>query len=68
LIGVGGGAFLQDVTVAKAAIKKYFNPKTIIPMHYGEVPFNLATEIEVKNAFKDDKRAIILKPGVVKSF
>ena len=68
LLTVGGGAFVQDTKTAKAVIKKYFKPKTIIPMHYGEEPFKLASEDEVIEIFKDDKRVLIMKPGETKIF
>ena len=63
LIMAGGGAFGQDVSTAKTAIRKYFKPRWIIPMHYGEKPFSLATEADVKQAFGHDKRVLVLKPG-----
>jgi len=68
LLTVGGGAYVQDARTAKLEIKKYFKPKVIIPMHYGEMPFNLASEHEVKDIFKNDKRVLFLKPGDVSSF
>lgn len=68
LLTVGGGAFVQDTATAKAEIKKYFKPKAIIPMHYGEEPFKLASENEVVETFKGDKRVIIMKPGDTKIF
>jgi L-ascorbate metabolism protein UlaG (beta-lactamase superfamily) len=63
LLAVGGGAFVQDALTAKSAIKKYFKPRVIIPMHYGEQPFHLATESLVKRVFKGDKRVKFIKPG-----
>lgn len=68
LLNVGGGKFAQDTNTAKASIKKYFNPKYIIPMHYGVNPFNLATEAEVKTVFKKDKRVLFMKPGETLEF
>jgi L-ascorbate metabolism protein UlaG (beta-lactamase superfamily) len=68
LLVVGGGAFVQDPPTAKAAIKKYFKPKVIIPMHYGEKPFQLAIEDDVRKVFKGDKRVLFMKPGETKFF
>jgi L-ascorbate metabolism protein UlaG (beta-lactamase superfamily) len=62
LLQVGGGPFNQDPTVAALAVKKYFKPKTIIPMHYGTWPI-LASEDAVKAAFKGDARLKVMKPG-----
>jgi L-ascorbate metabolism protein UlaG (beta-lactamase superfamily) len=68
LLVVGGGAFVQDAPTAKASIQKYFKPKVIIPMHYGEEPFKLATEDDVRKVFKGDKRVLFMKPGETKLF
>jgi L-ascorbate metabolism protein UlaG (beta-lactamase superfamily) len=68
LLTVGGGAFVQDAATARTAIKKYFKPKFILPMHYGEEPFNLATEKQVKTVFKNDKRIIFIQPGEERNF
>ncbi|HEX8658680.1 MAG TPA: metal-dependent hydrolase [Hymenobacter sp.] len=63
LLGVGGGAFGQDAATARAAVRKYFRPRVIIPMHYGPVPFRLATEADIRAAFAGDKRVRVLQPG-----
>lgn len=68
LLVVGGGAFVQDAETAKIGIKRFFNPRVIIPMHYGEVPFNLASEQHVKTVFADDPRVVLMKPGETRSF
>lgn len=62
LLNTGGGPFTQTPDVAKLAVKKFFKPKTIIPMHYGTFP-PLAKEDDVKKAFGKDKRLKVLKPG-----
>ena len=62
LLQAGGGPFNQDPATAALAVKKYFKPKTIIPMHFGTWPI-LADEAAVAAAFKGDKRLKILKPG-----
>lgn len=66
LLGVGGGAFGQDAATARDAARKYFKPKVIIPMHFGEQPFHLATEPEVRAVFRGDKRVQLLQPGEVR--
>lgn len=62
LLQAGGGPYNQDPKTALLAVKKYFKPQTIIPMHYGTFP-PLATEEDVKKAFGNDKRLKIMKPG-----
>ena len=62
LLQVGGGPYNQDPKTAALAVKKYFRPKTIIPMHYGTFP-PLAKEADVEAAFKGDKRLKVLQPG-----
>lgn len=62
LLNAGGGPFTQSPDVAKTAVKKFFRPKTIIPMHYGTFP-PLASEDDVKKAFGKDRRVKIMKPG-----
>lgn len=62
LLQVGGGPYNQDPATAALAVKKYFTPKVIVPMHYGTFPV-LAQEADVKAAFKDDARVKILEPG-----
>ena len=63
LLGVGGRAFGQDAATARAAVRKYFRPRVIIPMHYGPDPFHLATEAEVRAVFAGDRRVQMLQPG-----
>lgn len=62
LLQVGGGPYNQDPKTAALAVKKYFKPKTIVPMHFGTFP-PLATEADVKAAFAGDKRVVFLTPG-----
>lgn len=68
LLEVGGGAFGQDASTARSAIQKYFNPEVIIPTHYGEKPFQLATEDDVRKVFEGDERVMFMKPGETKLF
>ena len=67
LLNVGGGPFTQNPATAALAIKKYFKPKTIVPMHYGTFPA-LATEADVRSAFGKDKRLTIMRPGESRKF
>jgi len=62
-LGVGGGPFGQDAATARAAVRKYFRPRVIVPMHYGPVPFRLATEADIRAVFAGDKRVRVLQPG-----
>jgi L-ascorbate metabolism protein UlaG (beta-lactamase superfamily) len=62
LLCAGGGPFTEDPKTAALAIRKYFSPKTIIPMHYGTMP-SLASETDVRAAFAGDKRLHVMHPG-----
>ena len=63
LLGVGGGAF----TAAALAVRKYFRPQAVVPMHYGTFP-GLATEAEVRRAFAGDRRLQVMRPGETRTF
>ncbi|MDQ3996673.1 MAG: metal-dependent hydrolase [Gemmatimonadota bacterium] len=67
LLNVGGGPFTQDPTAAALAIRKYFRPRTIVPMHYGTFPA-LATEQQVRAAFANDGRLAVMRPGESRTF
>jgi L-ascorbate metabolism protein UlaG (beta-lactamase superfamily) len=62
LLNTGGGPYTQDPKAAALAVKKYFKPKVIIPMHFGTFP-PLSKEADVKQAFAGDKRLKVMKPG-----
>jgi L-ascorbate metabolism protein UlaG (beta-lactamase superfamily) len=62
----GGGPYTQSPTVAALAMKKFFEPSVIVPMHYATFPV-LATEAEVRAAFARDERVVIMKPGDTKT-
>ncbi|HJU82671.1 MAG TPA: metal-dependent hydrolase [Holophagaceae bacterium] len=62
LLGVGGGPYTEDPATAALAVRKYFHPSVIVPMHYGTFP-GLATEDQVRGAFKGDQRLHVMKPG-----
>lgn len=67
LLGVGGGPYTEDPATAALAVKKYFHPNVIVPMHYGTFP-GLATDAQVRAAFKGDKRLTVMKPGQTLTF
>jgi L-ascorbate metabolism protein UlaG (beta-lactamase superfamily) len=67
LLNVGGGPFTQDPKTAAMAVKKYFKPGVIIPMHYGTFPV-LSTQQDVEAAFSGDKRVVMMNPGETKKF
>jgi L-ascorbate metabolism protein UlaG (beta-lactamase superfamily) len=62
LLNVGGGPYTEDPRTAALAIKKYFQPDVIVPMHYGTFPA-LAQESDVRAAFAGDHRLRVLKIG-----
>ncbi|MCP3104298.1 metal-dependent hydrolase [Myxococcus sp. K15C18031901] len=62
LLAVGGGRWALDPRTAALAIRKYFKPSVIVPMHYGTFE-PLAEEPEVRAAFSADARVRILTPG-----
>lgn len=67
LLNVGGGPFTEDPKTAALAIKKYFSPEAIVPMHFATFP-GLSSEADVRAAFPDDKRLQVMKPGETRSF
>jgi len=62
----GGGPYTQSPKVAALAMKKFFEPSVIVPMHYATFPV-LASEADVRSAFSGDSRAMIMKPGETKT-
>ncbi|HEX4634431.1 MAG TPA: metal-dependent hydrolase [Gemmatimonadales bacterium] len=67
LLNTGGGPYTQDPATAALAVKKYFHPDVIVPMHHQTFP-GLATEEDVKQAFSGDPRLRILPVGQRASF
>lgn len=67
LLQVGGGPYNQDPATAALAIKKYFKPKVIVPMHFGTFGM-LADEAAVTAAFKGDGRVRMMTPGETAKF
>jgi len=67
LLNVGGGPFTQDPQTAALAIRKYFRPQAIVPMHFGTFPV-LASEQQVRAAFGNEPRLSIMRPGETRRF
>lgn len=68
LLAAGGGRAGQDPEAAAFAVRVYFHPRAIVPMHYGTPVAQFATEAEVRAAFRGDLRLLMLVPGEEKSF
>ena len=67
LLGVGGGPYTEDPKTAALAVRKYFRPTAIVPMHFGTFP-GLATDAEVRAAFAGDRRVVFMTPGQQRAF
>ncbi len=67
LLCVGGGPYTEDPKTAALAIRKYFSPSAIVPMHYATFP-GLATDADVRAAFAGDKRLTVMTPGETRRF
>jgi L-ascorbate metabolism protein UlaG (beta-lactamase superfamily) len=67
LLQAGGGPFNQDPKAAALAIKKYFKPDVIVPMHYGTFGI-LSDEAEVRQVLGGDSRVKIMQPGETAMF
>jgi L-ascorbate metabolism protein UlaG (beta-lactamase superfamily) len=67
LLQAGGGPYNQDPKAAALAIKKFFDPEVIVPMHYGTWRI-LSSEDEVRKAFAGDKRLLVMQPGDTAKF
>jgi L-ascorbate metabolism protein UlaG (beta-lactamase superfamily) len=68
LLATGGGRAGEDPEVAAFAVRAYFKPRAIVPMHYGTSVVPFASEAEVRAAFRGDRRFQVLAPGEDKSF
>lgn len=67
LLNVGGGPFTENPKAAAVAIRRYFKPSAIVPMHYKTFPA-LATDAEVRAAFPGDRRLTVMNPGETRRF
>jgi len=67
LLCVGGGPYTEDPRTAALAVRKFFRPSVIVPMHYATFP-GLATTAEVRAAFRGDRRLQVMTPGETRQF
>jgi len=67
LLCVGGGPFTENPRTAALAVRKYFRPSVIVPMHYATFPI-LASAADVRAAFKGDRRLRMMVPGETRQF
>jgi len=67
LLCVGGGPYTEDPRTAAMAVRRYFHPSVIVPMHYATFP-GLATTADVQAAFKGDRRLKVMTPGETLQF
>ncbi len=67
LLQTGGGPYNQDPKTAALAIRKYFKPDVVIPMHYGTWGI-LAGEDEVKAMLSGTTGIKFMQPGDTASF
>ncbi|NOK37357.1 metal-dependent hydrolase [Corallococcus exercitus] len=66
LLNVGGGRYGMDPRTAALAVRKYFRPSIIVPMHFGTFE-PLATEAQAREALGSDTRVRWLTPGIAAS-
>lgn len=66
LMNVGGGPYTQDARDAALALRKYFTPRTVIPMHFGTFP-GLDTESQVRAAIPATT-LWVMRPGDTRTF
>ena len=67
LLCLGGGPYTENPAVAALAVRKYFRPAAIVPMHFGTFP-GLATVADVRAAFRGDRRLQVMTPGETRTF
>jgi L-ascorbate metabolism protein UlaG (beta-lactamase superfamily) len=68
LFAMGGGRAGEDPATGALAIREYFHPQAIVPMHIGTLPPPLATAQDAEAAFRGDARFRLLTPGVEATF
>ncbi|RUO92384.1 hypothetical protein D7Y11_15200 [Corallococcus sp. AB018] len=66
LLNVGGGRYGMDPRTAALAVRKYFRPSVIVPMHFGTFE-PLATEPQAREVLGSDPRVRWLTPGIAAS-
>jgi L-ascorbate metabolism protein UlaG (beta-lactamase superfamily) len=68
LLATGGGRAGENPEAAAFAVRAYFKPRAIVPMHYGALGPPFATEAEVRAAFRGDRRLRVPAPGEEMTF
>ena len=68
LLCAGGGPYTQDPATAAYVTRRLLFPSVIVPMHYGISSPPFATEQDIRNAFIDDPRLVIMTPGETRAF
>lgn len=63
LVAAGGGRAGMDPDTALWAVRRWFRPQVIVPMHWGTLPPPFAQEADVRAAFATEGRTRILVPG-----
>ena len=66
LLNVGGGPYTQDASTAALALRKYFTPRVVVPMHFGTFP-GLDTQAQVRAAFPANALTF-MRPGETRTF
>ena len=67
LLCAGGGPYTEDPRTAALAVRRYFRPRVVVPMHYATFPA-LATAAQVRAAFRGDRRLHMMTPGETAEF
>jgi L-ascorbate metabolism protein UlaG (beta-lactamase superfamily) len=67
LMNTGGGPFTQDPATAALAARKYFPAAQVVPMHFATFPA-LATEAQVRAAFRTNPRLRVMTVGETRTF
>lgn len=62
LVACGGARSGMDPKQAAFAIRKYFHPRKIVPMHFGTFA-PMATEADVRAVLGRDPRLVLMRPG-----
>jgi L-ascorbate metabolism protein UlaG (beta-lactamase superfamily) len=66
LMNVGGGPYTMDARDAALGLRKWFTPRTVIPMHFGTFP-GLNTEAQVR-ASLPSTTTWVMRPGETRTF
>ncbi len=66
LLNVGGGPYTEDARTAALALRKYFSPRHVVPMHFATFP-GLDTEAQVRAAIPAGVLRM-MRPGETRRF